>query len=142
MNLNIFEKQKEFMLACSQSVDPLDDVEDEFNNYNEWYMWVKLINEEHAELSEAILHYNDWANDSAYATADIASEAIDLIYVTCGLLNNMGIDGMKVFNAIHKANMDKVGKDGKVLKNKDGKVLKPEGWKPADIRKIINESSE
>ena len=137
---NIFEKQKDFMVACDQSVGPTSLFEDdEEQNYQEWYLWMKLINEEHAELVEAALKYNDWSIDY---TADVAlvSEAIDLIYVTCGLLNNMGVDGQKVFDAIHNANMAKVGEDGKVIKNKDGKVLKPKGWKPANIKEIINDS--
>ena len=50
--VNIFNKQKEFMVACNQNVG---DVTEE-NNYNEFFLWSKLINEEHAELSEAILN--------------------------------------------------------------------------------------
>jgi predicted HAD superfamily Cof-like phosphohydrolase len=131
---NIFEDQKEFMVACNQNVC---DVTEE-NNYNEFFLWSKLINEGHSELSEAILNsFNINRSMEEDPDVAIASEAIDLIYVTCGLLNNMGIDGQAVFDAIHDANMSKVI-NGKVLKNKDGKVLKPEGWKKADITEVLN----
>lgn len=137
-NKSIFEKQKEFMVACDQSIEPLDPiVEENFKNYNEWYLWMKLINEEHAELIEAALRFNDWSGPNTDMDVALVSEAIDLIYVTCGLLNNMGVDGQAVFDAIHNANMAKVGPDGKVVKNKDGKVLKPEGWTKADIKEIM-----
>ena len=122
------------MVACNQNVG---DVTEE-NNYNEFFLWSKLINEEHAELSEAILNsFNINRSMKEDPDVAIASEAIDLIYVTCGLLNNMGIDGQAVFAAIHDANMSKAI-NGKVLKNKDGKVLKPEGWKKADITEVLN----
>lgn len=128
------------MVACDQSVGPGGlFADDEEKNYEEWYLWLKLINEEHAELVEAALKYNDWTL-SGNTDVGLVSEAIDLIYVTSGLLNNMGVDGQKVFDAIHAANMAKVGSDGRVIKNADGKVLKPAGWKPANIMEIVNGS--
>jgi len=133
---NIFEDQKEFMVACDQSINPLDF---EGDNYNEWHLWLKLINEEHSELIEAALQYADTGLGIADGEVRVVSEAIDLIYVTIGLLNNMGVDGKKVFDAIHDANMKKVMVNGKVQKNEFGKVLKPEGWKKANIAEVLTD---
>uniref|UniRef100_A0A6H1ZNM6 Phosphoribosyl-ATP diphosphatase n=1 Tax=viral metagenome TaxID=1070528 RepID=A0A6H1ZNM6_9ZZZZ len=115
---NIFEKQKDFMIACSQKLSETPKFNEESG------LWKDLIFEEFKELM------------NAGNLVEVASEAVDLIYVTVGLLNNLGINGQKVFDAIHAANMKKLP----IRKREDGKVLKPDGWKPADVRSIIYES--
>lgn len=144
--LSIFEQQAEFMEACDQYVG---DITEEYVNDEradkELYLWAKLIDEEYIELNEAIRDFINPFNtsiDPEDTLVNVSSEAIDLIYVTLGLLNNLGVNGQDVFDAIHKANMDKVGVDGKVIKNSDGKVLKPDGWKPADIKAVIFDIKE
>ena len=117
-NNNIFEMQKEFMIACSQIVSETPKFNEESS------LWKDLIYEEFKELM------------NANNLVEVASEAIDLIYVTIGLLNNLGVDGQKIFEAIHAANMRKTP----VTKRADGKILKPEGWQPANIEEIIYES--
>ncbi len=63
----------------------------------------------------------------------LASELVDLLYVTYGGLAALGVDADAVFAAIHDANMRKL--EGP--KREDGKQLKPEGWQPADIKAVI-----
>ena len=46
---------------------------------------------------------------------------------------SLDIDVRPVFEAVHAANMAKVG--GGV--REDGKVLKPPGWQPPDVEAII-----
>lgn len=97
-------------------------------------LWLKLIKEEVAELEIAI-------NDEPLA--NITAEACDVIYVVCGLLNTLGIQpqAQAMWDAIHKANMLKVGKDGKVVRREDGKILKPEGWRPVNKHQVFESAS-
>lgn len=61
-------------------------------------------------------------------------EAIDILYVTIGALVEWGITDIdEYFTAIHNANMNKTG--GKI--REDGKITKPNNWKPADIKELI-----
>jgi len=53
----------------------------------------------------------------------------DLMYVTLGAAVQMGVELEPFFEAVHAANMKKVG--GAV--REDGKQLKPPGWAPPDI---------
>lgn len=123
MNKTMFEKVRDFHEAFGQHIG----TKPEFPGSNERALRVKLMNEEHREYNEAEGN-DDFVN--------LASELADIIYIACGTAVSYGIDLDKVFNAIHEANMNKLV-DGKVLKNEHGKVIKPEGWKPADIKKIL-----
>jgi len=130
---SIWDKQRAFMLACDMKAPTIiDNTVDENTT-----LWIKLINEEFQELMEAIEDGKTLSFDGCFSDEDleaISSEAIDLVYVVSGLLNSLGIDGGRVFDAIHDANMRKVGDDGKVHRREsDGKILKPRDWIPADI---------
>jgi predicted HAD superfamily Cof-like phosphohydrolase len=57
----------------------------------------------------------------------------DVDYIVEGNRLEFGTDGQPIADAIHKANMAKVGPDGWIVRREDGKVLKPEGWTPPDI---------
>lgn len=63
----------------------------------------------------------------------LADALADLDYVVEGTRLEFGIDGGPIANAVHAANMAKMGPDGKPLKDSNGKVRKPEGWQPPDI---------
>ena len=65
--------------------------------------------------------------------APLAHELADLLYVTYGALDALGIDADAVFAEVHRANMAKLGGP----RREDGKLLKPEGWQPADVRGVI-----
>jgi predicted HAD superfamily Cof-like phosphohydrolase len=52
----------------------------------------------------------------------------DLDYVVEGSRLEFGVDGLPIADAIHAANMAKLG--GPVV---DGKIRKPAGWQPPDI---------
>lgn len=126
---DIFARQKEFMVACEQFVNKQPGVN------TETILWERLIREEFVELQDALQSFS--VTHSANHLADVAKESIDLIYVIAGLLNNLGVNGDEIFDAVHKSNMAKVGIDGRVTKRPDGKVLKPEGWQSPDILGII-----
>lgn len=58
-----------------------------------------------------------------------ADAMIDLIYFALGTLVEMGIKPDELFDIIQKANMEKLGEDGKPIYNpKDGKIMKPQHW--------------
>lgn len=59
----------------------------------------------------------------------IADGIVDAIYVLIGTALEFGINLHPVWNAVHAANMAKVGGPMR----SDGKQLKPLGWMPPDI---------
>ncbi len=88
----------------------------------------RLEIEEHLETVEALENGT---------LADIAGELVDKIYVAIGTALEYGLPLQNVWNAVHAANMAKLGPDGKPLMREDGKIIKPEGWKRADIDSIV-----
>lgn len=128
---------------------------------------IRLLREEYQELiDELLLSEAGLGNLEA-----IATEAIDLVYVTVGLCLAFGIPFNDVFAGIHEANMRKLvdcptcaveyyeltNKEpqlvsegcevckftGKVsLKDPGGKMMKPPGWQKADVASILNQHKE
>lgn len=84
----------------------------------------RLILEELEEMRAAM---------AAGDLAGVADGGVDLIYVVLGALLSWGIDPRPVFDAIHAANMAKVGGGRRA----DGKIPKPPGWEPPDIAAIL-----
>ncbi|MFC4639869.1 hypothetical protein [Deinococcus hohokamensis] len=70
--------------------------------------------------------------------AALAHELADLLYVTYGAFDALGIDADAVFAEIHRANLAKAGGP----RRGDGKLLKPEGWLPADVRAVLERRGE
>ena len=64
---------------------------------------------------------------------DVADALGDMAYIIAGTALEYGIPLDRVLDAIHRANMAKLGPDGKPIKREDGKVIKPQGWQPPDI---------
>lgn len=98
-----------------------------------------LIGEEWQEVQDEIstLERRLRAGEQVAASdlAPLAHELADLLYVTYGALDQLGIDADAVFAEIHRANLSKASGP----KRSDGKQLKPEGWQPADIKKVLEE---
>ena len=65
--------------------------------------------------------------------APLAHELVDLLYVTYGALDLLGVDADAAFAEVHRANLSKAGGPRRA----DGKQLKPEGWRPADVRGVL-----
>ena len=137
-NKSIFAQQREFMEACDLPASPSPCFQT-----NQYLLWMGLIREEWDEFIEAANNLHHWPFRHHYQVwANSAQEAIDLIYVLCGYLNALGMCPEAVWNEVQRANMDKVGPDGKVTKNLQGKVLKPEGWERANIYSIMKNAVE
>jgi len=111
---NPFRDQEKFMRACDQSVE-------EFNQ-SQFNMYLGLIEEEAAELSDAI------GNHDQVETLDAL---IDILVVTIGAIHSMGADAEGAWKEVMATNFAKIDREtGKVRKREDGKVLKPTGWHP------------
>lgn len=62
---------------------------------------------------------------------------IDLAWVTIGSALSQGADVLGAMREVARANLDKIGPDGTVLKDENGKVRKPEGWRPPDLTPFV-----
>jgi predicted HAD superfamily Cof-like phosphohydrolase len=69
--------------------------------------------------------------------AQIAHELADVAYVTYGAAVSIGIDLDEVLAVVHRANMSKLGPDGRPV-IVDGKVLKGPGYQPPDVAGVLN----
>lgn len=88
----------------------------------------RLIREEFEEYEAAE------ADGDPVATLDAL---VDLTYVIVGAALEYGFDFTGAFQAVHQANMAKLGPDGRPILRLDGKVTKPEGWHPADLSPFV-----
>ncbi len=64
--------------------------------------------------------------------AGVADGLVDLMYIAQGCAQACGVDLDPVLDAVHAANMAKVG--GPVV---NGKQLKPPGWTPPDVAAVL-----
>lgn len=120
--MSVFKDQTKFMVACDQSVD--------YFNSDQFNMYVKLIDEEHTELKEAIEN-----NDRV----EMLDALVDILVVAIGAINSMGADGESAWNEVMRTNFAKIDPDtGKVRKREDGKVLKPSDWSPPVLDKFLS----
>lgn len=120
--MNPFRDQEKFMRACDQSVT---------GSVAQFDMYVRLIEEEHKELLEAL------AAGDAVETLDAL---IDILVVTIGAMHSMGADAEGAWKEVMITNFAKIDKEtGKVRKREDGKVLKPQGWTPPELKQFIKE---
>ena len=118
---NPFRDQEKFMKACDQSVGKFD--------ANQYLMYLSLIDEETAELHQAVL-----ANDSV----EQLDALIDILVVTIGAIHSAGYDAEGAWKEVMSTNFAKIDKEtGKVRKREDGKVLKPLGWVPPNLTPFI-----
>ena len=87
-----------------------------------------LLNEEVAEVAEAVREGS---------IEHIAHELADVVYVAYGTALVHGIDLDAVIAEIHRANMSKLGPDGRPARRADGKVLKGEHYRAPDVAAVL-----
>ena len=87
-----------------------------------------LIKEELSELEEAMGTKN---------LKEVADALTDILYVTYGAGYAYGIDLDKCFKEVQRANMSKLGKDGKPIYNDQGKVMKGPNYTKPDLSKFV-----
>jgi predicted HAD superfamily Cof-like phosphohydrolase len=67
----------------------------------------------------------------------LAHELADVVYVAYGTALVHGIDLDAVIAEIHRANMTKLGPDGRVARRADGKVLKGDHYRAPDVSAVL-----
>ena len=87
-----------------------------------------LIKEELNELEYAMKTKN---------LKEIADALTDILYVTYGAGFAYGIDLDKCFKEVQRANMSKLGNDGKPIFNDKGKVMKGPNYSAPNLKQFI-----
>ena len=118
--------------------NPFADIErfgsacDQEPSYENYHMYLTLIDEEYNELHEALE-----ANDRV----EQLDALIDILVVTMGAIRAGGFDGEGAWKEVMDTNFAKIDPEtGKVRKREDGKVLKPEGWKAPELTPFIGQN--
>jgi len=139
---------RQFMQAADCSIDR--------HNPKQASLYMGLIAEEFAETLEASGHKihayaleaiamqykahngSDFANLTREQRAAMLDGCIDLAWVALGLAYSIGGDPECAALKVIKANLAKVGPDGKMLRDENGKVRKPEGWTAPDMMPLVS----
>lgn len=106
---------------------------EEFHELETEYLKLQELNE---RLARGTIKEQEAAALAHVYIQNMCAEMADLVYVIMQQANVYGLPLTEFYSAIHKANMGKVGEDGKVERREDGKVMKPNEWKPADLDAI------
>ena len=88
----------------------------------------ELIKEELNELEEAMKNKD---------LKEVADALTDILYVTYGAGCAYGIDLDKCFKEVQRANMSKLGKDGKPIFNEKGKVMKGPNYSGPNLKQFL-----
>ena len=119
-----FEKVGLFMSTFGQEVKKKSELSSEKINS----LRLSLIQEELDELTKAI-NEND--------VLEVADALTDILYVTYGAGCAYGIDLDKCFKEVQRANMSKLGDDGKPIYNEKGKVMKGPNYLEPNLKKFV-----
>ena len=87
-----------------------------------------LIKEELDELEQAM---------KTKDLKEVADALTDILYVTYGAGCAYGIDLDKCFKEVQRANMSKLGTDGKPIYNDKGKVMKGPNYSAPDLKQFV-----
>ena len=99
-----------------------------------------LISEEAREAAEALTDLAralEARDDPGAAYRAVAKELADVLYVTYGTADVLGIDLPAVFDEVHRSNMSKRDSSGQVLRRADGKVLKGPDYRPPSLDSVV-----
>lgn len=119
--MTVFEDQAKFMVACGQTVGEQND--------NQFNLYFKLIQEEVAELAEAVHDKN---------RVEIFDALLDIIVVCVGAGHSAGFPMYAGWQEVIRSNMEKVNPEtGMVRRREDGKILKPENWTAPALAPLI-----
>ena len=119
-----FEDVKKFMKTFGQKVITKPSFPDE----KTMSLRFDLIKEELDELKNAMDEKN---------LKEVADALTDILYVTYGAGCAYGIDIDKCFKEVQRANMSKLGKDGKPIFNEKGKVMKGPNYLEPNLKQFI-----
>ena len=119
-----FTDVKKFMETFGQMVR----TKPQFPDNKTMQLRYDLIKEELSELEHAM---------KTKDLKEIADALTDILYVTYGAGFAYGIDLDKCFKEVQRANMSKLGKDGKPIFNEKGKVMKGPNYREPNLKKFV-----
>jgi len=119
-----FEDVKTFMKTFGQMIK----IKPQFPDEKTMRLRYELIKEELNELEEAMKTKN---------LKEIADALTDILYVTYGAGFAYGIDLDKCFKEVQRANMSKLGEDGKPIYNEKGKVMKGPNYLEPNLKQFV-----
>ena len=119
-----FEDVKTFMETFGQ----MDRTKPQFPDDKTMQLRFDLIKEELSELELAMKTKN---------LKEIADALTDILYVTYGAGYAYGINLDKCFKEVQRANMSKLGKDGKPIFNEKGKVMKGPNYLEPNLKQFV-----
>ena len=119
-----FEDVKKFMITFGQRVISRPQFPDE----KTMNLRFDLIKEELDELEQAM---------KTKDLKEVADALTDILYVTYGAGCAYGINLDKCFKEVQRANMSKLGDDGKPIFNEKGKVMKGPNYLAHNLKQFI-----
>ena len=119
-----FEDVKKFMITFGQRVISRPQFPDE----KTMNLRFDLIKEELDELEQAM---------KTKDLKEVADALTDILYVTYGAGCAYGINLDKCFKEVQRANMSKLGDDGKPIFNEKGKVMKGPNFLAPNLKQFI-----
>ena len=119
-----FEDVKTFMKTFGQMVR----TKPQFPDEDTMQLRYDLIKEELNELEQAMKTKN---------LKEIADALTDILYVTYGAGYAYGINLDKCFKEVQRANMSKLGNDGKPIYNEKGKVMKGPNYSEPNLKQFV-----
>ena len=119
-----FEDVKIFMETFGQMIR----TKPQFPDDKTMQLRFDLIKEELNELEQAM---------KSKDLKEIADALTDILYVTYGAGFAYGIDLDKCFKEVQRANMSKLGKDGKPIFNEKGKVMKGPNYSEPNLKQFV-----
>ena len=119
-----FKDVKTFMATFGQMVR----TKPQFPDEKTIQLRYDLIKEELNELEHAMKTKN---------LKEVADALTDILYVTYGAGYAYGIDLDKCFKEVQRANMSKLGTDGKPIYNEKGKVMKGPNYSEPNLKQFV-----
>ena len=119
-----FEDVKTFMETYGQEVKKTASFPDD----KIIQLRIDLIKEEVSELEQAMKEKD---------LKEVADALTDILYVTYGAGCAYGIDLDKCFKEVQRANMSKLGEDGKPIYNEKGKVMKGPNYSEPNLKQFV-----
>ena len=119
-----FQKVKIFMKTFGQEVKNEASLATEQINQLRY----DLIKEELNELEQAM---------KTKDLKEVADALTDILYVAYGAGYAYGIDLDKCFKEVQRANMSKLGTDGKPIYNEKGKVMKGPNYSEPNLKQFV-----
>ena len=119
-----FEDVKTFMETFGQMVR----TKPQFPDEETMRLRYDLIKEELSELEQAM---------KTKDLKEVADALTDILYVTYGAGYAYGINLDKCFKEVQRANMSKLGNDGKPIYNEKGKVMKGPNYLEPNLKQFI-----